>query len=76
VALNEADTRPAKGGTEIESEIVSGDLPAGFDVLRAEARAEGFRQIEPLATARHASIAKARRCSLLARMKCSLVSAG
>ena len=35
---------------EIETKIVSGELPAGFDALRAEARAEGFRQIERLAT--------------------------
>jgi GNAT superfamily N-acetyltransferase len=34
----------------IETGIVSGDLPAGFDTLRAEARGEGFRQIERLAT--------------------------
>ena len=39
---------PRVDGMKIE--IVSGDLPAGFDELRAEARAEGLRQIERLAT--------------------------
>ena len=34
----------------IEAESVIQDLPAGFHDLRAEARAEGFRQIERLAT--------------------------
>jgi GNAT superfamily N-acetyltransferase len=33
----------------IELEPVTGDLPAGFDALRAEALAEGFRQVERLA---------------------------
>jgi GNAT superfamily N-acetyltransferase len=34
----------------IETEVIVEDLPAGFDALRAEARAEGFRQIERLLT--------------------------
>jgi hypothetical protein len=34
----------------IEIEAVVEDLPSGFDGLRAEARAEGFRQVERLAT--------------------------
>ena len=34
----------------IEIEAVVEDLPTGFDTLRAEARAEGFRQVERLAT--------------------------
>jgi GNAT superfamily N-acetyltransferase len=33
----------------IELEPVVDDLPAGFDTLREEARAEGFRQVERLA---------------------------
>jgi GNAT superfamily N-acetyltransferase len=33
----------------LELERVTGELPAGFDMLRAEALAEGFRQIERLA---------------------------
>jgi hypothetical protein len=33
----------------LELEPVTGDLPAGFETLRAEALAEGFRQIERLA---------------------------
>lgn len=33
----------------IETEAVVEDLPTGFDALRAEARAEGFRQVERLA---------------------------
>ncbi len=33
----------------IEVEAVVEDLPAGFDTLRAEARAEGFRHVERLA---------------------------
>jgi GNAT superfamily N-acetyltransferase len=33
----------------LELEPVTVDLPAGFDTLRAEALAEGFRQIEQLA---------------------------
>ena len=33
----------------LELEPVIGDLPAGFDTLRAEALAEGFRQVERLA---------------------------
>jgi GNAT superfamily N-acetyltransferase len=33
----------------LKLEPVIGDLPAGFDALRAEARAEGFRQVERLA---------------------------
>jgi hypothetical protein len=32
----------------IETEVIIEDLPTGFDVLRAEARAECFRQIERL----------------------------
>src|SRR4051794_16681926 len=40
----------AGGPMEIEIETVVKDLPTGFDELRAEARAEGFRQIERLAT--------------------------
>ena len=35
---------------KMETEVVTADLPAGFDELRAEALAEGFRQIERLAT--------------------------
>ena len=35
---------------KIDAEIVIEHLPAGFHDLRAEARAEGFRQIERLAT--------------------------
>ena len=34
----------------MEIEVVTADLPAGFDELRAEARAEGFRQLDRLAT--------------------------
>ena len=34
---------------KIEMEVVTEDLPTGFDVLRAVARAEGFRQVERLA---------------------------
>jgi hypothetical protein len=30
------------GGMGIETEVIIEDLPGGFDVLRAEARAEGF----------------------------------
>jgi len=33
----------------LELAPVTGDLPAGFDTLRAEALAEGFRQVERLA---------------------------
>jgi GNAT superfamily N-acetyltransferase len=33
----------------LELEPVTGDLPAGFEALRAEALAEGFRQVERLA---------------------------
>ena len=33
----------------LELEPVTGDLPAGFEMLRAEALAEGFRQVERLA---------------------------
>ncbi len=33
----------------LEVESVTGDLPAGFETLRAEALAEGFRQVERLA---------------------------
>ena len=33
----------------IETEAVVEDLPTGFDALRAEARAQGFRQVERLA---------------------------
>ena len=33
----------------LELEPVTGDLPAGFETLRAEALAEGFRQVERLA---------------------------
>ena len=35
---------------EIKLEPVIEELPAGFEALRAEARAEGFRQIERLTT--------------------------
>ena len=35
---------------EIRTEAVVEDLPNGFDILRAEARSEGFRQMERLAT--------------------------
>ena len=35
---------------EIELEPVTEELPSGFDALRAEARAEGFRQVERLVT--------------------------
>jgi GNAT superfamily N-acetyltransferase len=34
----------------IETEVIIEDLPGGFDLLRAEARAEGFHQIERLRT--------------------------
>jgi GNAT superfamily N-acetyltransferase len=33
----------------LELEPVTGDLPAGFEMLRAEALAEGFRQVERFA---------------------------
>jgi GNAT superfamily N-acetyltransferase len=33
----------------VELDPVTGDLPAGFEALRAEALAEGFRQVERLA---------------------------
>lgn len=33
----------------LELELVTDDLPAGFETLRAEALAEGFRQVERLA---------------------------
>jgi GNAT superfamily N-acetyltransferase len=35
---------------EIETQVVTADLPTDFADLREEARAEGFRQIERLAT--------------------------
>ena len=35
--------------SRLELEPVTGDLPAGFETLRAEALAEGFRQVERLA---------------------------
>jgi hypothetical protein len=52
----------------LELEPVRDALADGFDALRAEALAEGFRQVERLAAdweagARHGSIATARRCS-------------
>jgi GNAT superfamily N-acetyltransferase len=37
-------------GMRIETEVILKDLPASFEALRAEARAEGFRQIERLQT--------------------------
>jgi GNAT superfamily N-acetyltransferase len=40
---------------EIELEPVIEDLPAGFEALHAEAQAEGFRQVERLATDWHAA---------------------
>jgi GNAT superfamily N-acetyltransferase len=40
---------------EIELEPVSEGLPAGFETLRAEAYAEGFRQMERLAADWHAA---------------------
>jgi GNAT superfamily N-acetyltransferase len=42
--------RAGGGAVEIETEVVTAGLPTGFDELRAEARAEGFRQVERLAT--------------------------
>jgi hypothetical protein len=44
--------KPIDAGQRIdplELEPVTGDLPAGFETLRAEALAEGFRQVERLA---------------------------
>jgi GNAT superfamily N-acetyltransferase len=35
---------------EIKTEAIIEDLPTGFDALRTDARTEGFRQIERLAT--------------------------
>ena len=35
---------------ELKTEAVIEDLPTGFDALQTDARAEGFRQIERLAT--------------------------
>lgn len=40
---------PGQRTDPLELEPVIGDLPAGFDTLRAEALAEGFRQVERLA---------------------------
>ena len=38
----------------IETEVIIEDLPIGFDVLRAEARAEGFARSKGLRTNWHA----------------------
>src|SRR5262249_62410164 len=37
------------GGDRMRLERVITELPAGFDVLRAEARAEGYRHVDRLA---------------------------
>jgi hypothetical protein len=43
------EDKPIDGGPRVELDPVTVDLPAGFDTLRAEALAEGFRQVERLA---------------------------
>jgi GNAT superfamily N-acetyltransferase len=46
--VRDETTDTAQRTDPIEVETVIGDLPAGFDTLRAEALAEGFRQVERL----------------------------
>ena len=48
MAIEPSDT--GQRTDRLDLEPVIGDLPPGFETLRAEARAEGFRQVERLAT--------------------------